>query len=189
MEETPLITAASYREPRVAAALIEAGANLEATGYAVKGGTALAHAIEFGAPEIVFMLIAAGTRVRSLADAAGAGDLQGMLESVAGEEEHAQALRAAALCEQLPAIDQLLDTGLNVNRLINGGTALHWAAWEAKLASVRHLIARGADSRLADPQHQGTPLRWAKHRAAECPYAHPGGHGEVIRFLEGLEHE
>ena len=187
--ETPLITAASYREPRVAAALIGAGADLEATGYAVKGGTALAHAIEFGAPEIVSMLIAAGARVRTLADAAGAGAIQGMLESVTGEQERAQALRAAALCERLPVIDQLLDTGIDVNRLIEEGTALHWAAWEAKLASVRHLIARGADFRLADPQHQGTPLGWAKHRVAECPHAHPGGHGEVIRLLEGLERQ
>lgn len=186
--ESPLITAASYREPKVAMALIQDGANLETTGYAVKGGTALAHAIEFGAPEIVDMLIDAGAQVRTLADAAGSGELRRMLDSVEGEEERGQALRAAALCERLPIIDQLLDTGLDVNRSIKGGTALHWAGWEAKATSARHLVGRGADFRIRDPKHRMTPLEWAKHRFAECPHAHPGGHQEVIGYLEAFAH-
>jgi ankyrin repeat protein len=187
--ETPLITAASYRELAVASALISAGANLEATGYAVQGGTALAHAIEFGAPEIVDLLTTAGARRRSIVDAAGAGDLRDMLESVTDDEERASALRAAVLCERLSVIDQLLDTGLDINRLVKGGSALHWAAWEAKAASARHLVARGADSRLRDPQYQSNALGWAEHRFAECPHAHPGGHVDVIRFLSQLDRE
>lgn len=184
--ETPLITAASYREPRVAEALIAAGANLEATGYAVPEGTALAHAIEFGAPEIVDMLIRAGAQVRSLTDAAGAGQLAQHLESVTDKEERAMALRAAALCERLPVIDQLLGDGLHVNRWVRGGTALHWAAWEAKADSARHLVERGADFHLRDPKHQLTPLEWARHRQGKCPHAHPDGHAAVIRYLSGL---
>ncbi len=184
--QTPLITAASYREQFVAAALIKAGANLEATGYAVKGGTALRHAVEFGAPEIVSMLAAGGARVGSLAEAAGVGVLARWPVAGASGEERSQALRAAVLCERIPVMDELLSTGLNVNDLISGGTPLHWAAWEAKTESARHLVARGSDHRLVDPEHKLTALGWAKHRFCQFPDAHPGGHAEVIAFLRKI---
>jgi hypothetical protein len=100
-EETPLITAASYDAPDVAKALVESGANLEATGYAVRGGTALAHAVEFGAPEIVDLLFAAGSPVRSLREAAGVGHLKPELVHGADAEEQLYALRAAALCGRI----------------------------------------------------------------------------------------
>lgn len=183
--ETPLITAVSYGEAAVTQALIEAGANLEATGYAVPSGTALAHAIEFGAPHLVDMLIAAGARVRTLREAAGAGDLGDQLALVVDQEERAQALRAAALCGRLAVIDELLAAGVPVAGFISGGTALHWAAWMAQAESVRHLLARGADASLQDPAHQGTPAGWARHRVAQCPYADPAGHAAVIALLDG----
>lgn len=185
--ETPLITAASYREPDVAAALIEAGANLEATGYAVKGGTALSHAVEFGAPEIADLLVMAGARVRTLVEAAGTDDFRGMLRRDTPEEERAQALRAAVVGERASAVVRLLATGLDVNRIVNGGTVLHWAAWEAKHDPALYLLARGADPRRLDPEHSLTPLGWAQRRAAEHPHAHPEGHAEVIRLLKGRE--
>ena len=182
--ETPLITAASYDAADVAKTLIDCGANLEATGYAVKGGTALAHAVEFGAPEIVDLLVAAGSPVRSLRESAGVGDLEPKLVRGADSEDLAYALRAAALCDRISVIDELLGTGIAVNQLINGGTALHWAAWEAKVTSAKHLISRGADLMIQDPEHGGTALDWARHRAKEFPHAHPSGHFGVIQFLE-----
>ncbi len=183
-EETPLITAASYDAPDVAKALVESGANLEATGYAVKGGTALAHAVEFGAPEIVDLLFAAGSPVRSLREAAGIGHLKPELVRGADAEEQLYALRAAALCGRINVINELLAIGMAVNQLINGGTALHWAAWEAKVMSARYLVSRGADSMIRDPEHGGTPLDWARHRAKEFPHAHSSSHFEVIQALE-----
>ncbi len=183
-KETPLITAASYNEPAVACALIEAGANLEATGYAVTNGTALAHAIEFGAIEIVDLLVAAGASIRSLHEAAGTGNLPTALLHSTDEIELAFALRSAALCNRLHVMDELLAAGIQVNQLVIGATALHWAAWQAKAAAARHLVSRGADPMIKEPEHQGTPLDWARHRSSECPHAHPGGHFEVIQFLE-----
>ncbi len=142
--ETLLITAASYNEGSVAQTLVDAGANLEAIGYAVPEGTPLAHAIEFGA------------RIRSFAEAAGAGRIDGMLESNTNSKERAAALRSAAVCNQLQA------AGVSLNQLINGGTALHWAAWEAKAAAARHLVSRDADVAAKDPEHGATPLDWAR---------------------------
>jgi ankyrin repeat protein len=75
--ETPLITAVSYSELGVVQALVEAGANLEARGFAAPGETALAHAAYFGNPEAAELLVAAGARVSSLAEAAATGDLRG----------------------------------------------------------------------------------------------------------------
>lgn len=183
-EETLLITAASYNEVTVARTLVDSGANLEAIGHAVENGTPLAHAIEFGAVEIVDLLVAAGARIRSFAEAAGTGKIDGMLESNADSNERAAALRAAAVCDRLEVIDELHAAGVPLNQLINGGTALHWAAWEAKATAARHLVSLGADVSAKDPEHHGTPLDWARHRSGECPNAHPGGHAYVIRFLE-----
>jgi ankyrin repeat protein len=183
-KETLLITAASYNEVSVARTLVDAGANLEAIGHAVANGTPLAHAIEFGAVEIVDLLVAAGVKIRSLAEAAGAGRIDAMLESNAGSSERAAALRAAAVCDRLQIIDKLQASGVSLNQLINGGTALHWAAWEAKVTAARHLVSLGANVAAKDPEHGGTPLDWARHWSSECPHAHPGGHADVIRFLD-----
>ena len=185
--ETPLITAASYDEAEVARVLIEAGAELEETGYAVPEGTALAHAVEFGAPEVVDLLIAAGSRICSLPEPAGTGDLRGMLHPDATESEKTLALRAAAVCNRLDVVDQLLAAGVSVDAMVKGGTFLHWAAWEAKASAARHLAARGAKVNLLDPEHNLTPLGLARHRASEAPHAHPSGHHDVISFLEECE--
>lgn len=183
-----MITAASYIEFEVARALINAGASLHAQGTAVpKNGTALAHAIEFGAVEIVDLLVQAGSPILSLRQAAGVGDLESRLADCQDENEKAFALRAAALCNRLAVIDEILAAGISVNRWINGGTALHWAAWEAKPAAARHLVSRGADPTLTDPNYKMTALGWARHRSRECPHAHPGGHTAVIEYLSGLE--
>ncbi|WP_133805654.1 ankyrin repeat domain-containing protein [Kribbella caucasensis] len=82
--ETPLITAASYGDVEVARALIEAGADLDATASAtaggVPGGTALRHAAVFGTTEVVDVLVAAGARIDHISQAAAAGDITGWLQ-------------------------------------------------------------------------------------------------------------
>jgi uncharacterized protein len=79
--ETPLMTAASYGDVEVARVLIEAGADLEATAApdagGVPGGTPLLHAAVFGMTDVLDLLVAAGARVRSIEEAAAAGDLTG----------------------------------------------------------------------------------------------------------------
>lgn len=185
--ESLLITAVSYHEPDVARALIEAGADLEKTGYEVPGGTALEHAVKFGAVEIVDQLVAAGVKVRTAFTAAGAGvardwaDLQ--------PEDRMQALLAASICGRLGVIDALLLTGVNLNQFVDGATVLHWAAWQANVQSVRHLLANGADPSLCDQKYQLTALGWARHRASQLQEADPGSHQEVIECLSASKVE
>ncbi len=164
--ETPLIAAASLGRADVARVLIEAGADLEKTGVAVTDGTALSHAVEFGFPEVVDVLLEAGAEVRTLKEAAGVGDVSGLLASDSPESERAEALRAAAVCERLAVIDELLATGLAIDAEVQGSTALHAAAWEGKPKAVRHLFDCGADLGRHDRRNNSTPLGWCRYRQA-----------------------
>lgn len=166
--ETPLITAVSYYETDLVRVLIEAGADLEAFGNEVQG-TALKHAVWFGQPRIVDLLVAAGAVVPRLVEAAGAGDVTGFLHADTPMVERARALGAAAACERLAVVDQLLATGVDVNVDLGpsehySGTPLHRAAWHGRTGSVRHLLARGADSTRRDLEHGQTPLEWWHRR-------------------------
>jgi len=152
--ETPLITAASYGDAAVARVLIEAGADLEARAAPDAGGvpegTALLHAAVFGMTAVVDVLVAAGARPASIEEAAAAGDLSGHLTPDVPLQALIRALAMAADHERLEVIDQLLAAG------------------------VEHLLARGADPSLRDPQHDGTALDWCRHgrRAVADPSAH-----------------
>src|SRR5262245_52316175 len=85
--EAPLITAASYGDAGVARALIDAGADIEATASpdsgGVPGGNALLHAAVFGMTDVVDVLVAAGARIDGIEVAAAAGDVAGRLEDAA----------------------------------------------------------------------------------------------------------
>lgn len=59
----------------------------------------------------------------------------------------------------------LLAAGADVNaRAAEGsqGTVLHSAAWAGDVAMVRLLLAHGAATHARDPEHDATPLGWAK---------------------------
>lgn len=170
--ETPLIAAASYYETDMVRALIEAGANLEATGTEAPGGTALTHAVWFGRPDIVDVLVRAGAVVHNLREAAGAGDIAGFLTPRATIADRETAMITAAGCARLSVVDELLATGVDVNAAPGwhfgaGVTALHRAAWLGHADSVRHLLLRGADPERRDDEHQGTPLDWCRRRNNE----------------------
>jgi uncharacterized protein len=192
--ESPLITAASHGEPGMVRVLLDAGADLEATGPAAPGsGTALAHAVHYGIVAAVDILVGAGAVVHDLVEAAGVGDIDAYDLAGVSHDLLLRALRAAAVCERLTVIDQLLDTGLDVNSEFRtltepgGGTALHCAAWEGKDASVAHLLARGADPNRTvegvDPIRNATPLAWCRHRSG---VGHGGNHHQVEAILEPL---
>jgi uncharacterized protein len=172
--ETPLVTAASYDEPAVAQALIEAGADLSGRGFAAPGGTALAHATYFGNPAVADALLAAGAPIQTLTEAAGAGRLDDLLLAGSGDDERAWALRTAAVCERVEAIGRLLDAGADIHVEVEGGTALHWAAWYGKPRSVRHLLDRGAAPQRRDATHGGTPLDWCRIRRDQLFRPSPG---------------
>ncbi|MFG1948456.1 ankyrin repeat domain-containing protein [Nonomuraea sp. NPDC048826] len=183
--ETPLITAASYGDAEVAAVLVRAGADLEATAApdagGVPGGTALVHAAVFGMTEVLDVLLAAGARVGGLAEAAAAGDLSGRSPADAPLIERVRALAMAADHERLGVIDELLDAGTPVDAEDHAyrRQALRLAAANGRAASVAHLLRRGADPRLRDPVEQRTALEWCRRgRPGESP-----GHDRVEALL------
>jgi len=193
--EPPLVTAASYGEIDMIRALIESGADLEATGFAVPGGTALSHAIAFGNTEVVDVLAAAGAVVHDIAEAAGVGNLATHSLAETPIESRARAARSAAVCERLETLDLLLAGGVPVDadpdtgREDGSSTLLHEAGYWGKPRSVQHLIARGADPNRRDREHDSTPLGWCRHRLDEISVFGEHlttGHRAVERILEPL---
>jgi len=147
--ETPLITAASYGDVEAARALIDAGADLDATAAAdaggVPGATALRHAAVFGMTAVVDLLVASGARIGSLAEAAAAGDITGWLEPDTPLDDRVRGLVMAADHERLDVIDQLLDAGTPIDAADPWGRrALSVATSNNRVASIRHLLGRGA---------------------------------------------
>ena len=74
---SPLICAASHGDVAVVLALLDAGADVELIDADAPSDTALRVAAAYGFPEIVDELIAAGAKVSSVIEAAGAGNLTG----------------------------------------------------------------------------------------------------------------
>jgi ankyrin repeat protein len=167
-KETPLITAASYGDAEVARVLIEAGADLDARAApdagGVPGGTALLHAAVFGMTEVLDVLVAAGARVQSLEEAAAAGDVGGWLDGDSPLQARIRALVMAADHERLGVIDALLQAGtpIDANDEQWGRQALRVAAQNGRVASVRHLLERGADPTARDPERDWTALDWCR---------------------------
>lgn len=193
--EPPLVTAASYDEVDMVRALIDAGADLEATGFAVPGGTALSHAVAFGNIEVVDLLAAADAKVHNIVEAAGVGNLDGYDLALLSVASRAPAAKAAAVCERLEALDQLVGSGVPVDADPDTGkpdgstTLLHKAAYWGKPRSVQRLLALGADPNRQDTKHQSTPLGWCRHRHAEITGfgSHlTAGHVRVERILEPI---
>lgn len=191
--EPPLVTAASYGEVDMVRALIDSAVDLEATGFAVPGGTALAHAVEFGNVEVVDLLANAGAPIHDLVEAAGVGNLSGYDLSQIPIATRARAGRAAAVCERLEILDTILASGVPVDAdpdtgQANGSrTLLHEAAYWGKPGSVMKLLGLGADPNRRDTKYQSTPLGWCRHRHQELAVFgdhHTYGHRQVERMLQ-----
>ena len=184
-KETPLITAASYGDAEVAKVLIDAGADIDAISApdsgGVPSGTALDHAAVFSMTEVVDVLVAAGARISSLEMAAAAGDITGWPLARFTLQSRIRALVFAADHQRLDVIDQLIEAGTPVNQADAewGRLPLHTAAGNGRAASVRRLLAHGADPNLRDPEHHRTPLE-------ECQPAGSPGHREVEAILRPL---
>ena len=183
--ETPLITAASYGDAEVARVLIDAGADIDAISSpdsgGVPSGTAVDHAAVFGMTEVLDVLVAAGPASSSLEMAAAAGDITGWPLARFTHQSRIRALVFAADHQRLDVIDQLIEAGTPVNEADAEWERLplHTAAGNGRAASVRRLLAHGADPNLRDPRHHRTPLE-------ECQPARSPGHREVEAILGPL---
>lgn len=188
-KETPLITAASYGDADVARVLIEAGADIEAISAPDSGGApssnALVHAAVFGMTEVLDILVAAGARITSLEQAAAAGDVTGWPLARYTLQSRLRALVFAADHQRLDVIDQLIEAGTPVNEADAewGRLPLHTAAGNGRPASVRRLLAHGADPNLREPGNGRIPLE-------ECQppnrYLDSPAHDEVDAILRPL---
>jgi hypothetical protein len=73
--ETPLHWAASSDDLEVAEALIDGGADLEARGGSINGGSPLANAVGYGCWHVARLLVGRGARIGTLWEAAALGEL------------------------------------------------------------------------------------------------------------------
>lgn len=186
--ETPLHGAASLGEAGVARVLIDHGAKMEAIASypGIPHGTPLDFAIHFGMVDVVDLLMGRGAEVVSTRMAAGAGQLERVRNEIdtlkQESEELVDVYRCAAVCDRVEVVEFLLANGLDVNTEIDGATALHWAAWEAKPRMVEFLLEQGADPNIQDGKYKSTPHGWANHRRNEI--GPRWGHDQVMRILE-----
>lgn len=93
--ETPLHWAASSDDVEVARALIDGGANLEAPGASIAGGSPLDDAVGYGCWQVARLLVARGARVEKLWHAAALGMLERAEELIAGAAPTPQQLTDA----------------------------------------------------------------------------------------------
>jgi ankyrin repeat protein len=175
-QETPLITAASYGDAEVAAVLIERGADVDRlakpTSGGVAGGSALLHAAVFGMTDVLDLVVGAGAQVRTLVEGAASGDIAAWPLEGEGELERLLALIMAAVHERLDVIDALLDAGTPIDAVDPEWQrqALRAAAEHGRPASVRRLLARGADPNLRDADgHTALDLTRPEHASQHGP--------------------
>ncbi len=93
--ETPLHWAASSDDVEVARALIDGGADIEAPGASIAGGSPLDDAVGYGCWQVARLLMACGARVEKLWHAAALGMLERAEELIAGAAPTPQQLTDA----------------------------------------------------------------------------------------------
>lgn len=76
---------------------------------------ALTHAVEFGNSDVVDLLANAGAVVHAITEAAGVGILDGYDLLAISLSSLARAARAAAVCERVDVLDQLIARGVPVD--------------------------------------------------------------------------
>jgi ankyrin repeat protein len=147
--EAPLHWAASSDDIEAAAALLDAGADIEAPGAVLGGGPPLADAVGFGQWQVARLLVDRGATTR-LKDAAALGlmdRLRGLLDAddPPGLDEITGALWSASHAGQREAAEHLLDRGADVNWIgWDGLTPLDVATQEGHQELVELLQARGS---------------------------------------------
>lgn len=147
---TPLMVALNSNYVELAEWLISNGANLNFEDSA-QGWTPLLVACEQGLTEISLRLIQQGSQVDAYIKD---GDAKGR-----------SAIHLASYYGEVALIQALLDRGVDVNLVPEGGglSALHWSVYNNHSTLMRFLLERGADPNLAagDIYEDRTSLHYA----------------------------
>jgi uncharacterized protein len=150
--ETPLHWAASSDDVPVLDALLDAGADIEAPGAVIGGGTPLADAVAFGQWKTARRLVERGART-ALWQAAALGLMDRIEEYFAGQtpptpDEVTHAFWSACHGGQRRAAEYLLDRGANLNWIPGWEqrTPLDTARRAGADELVEWLLSRGAKS-------------------------------------------
>jgi uncharacterized protein len=148
--ETPLHWAASSDDVEALDALLDGGANIEAKGASIAGGTPLDDAVGYGQWRVARRLVERGARVEKLWHAAALGIIPVIEEHFAGPEK--------------PAPKEI--------------SAAFWQACHGgQRAAALYLLARGADVNWVPEWAKETPLDMAESAGAKDLVAWLRGQG------------
>lgn len=173
--ETALHVATRRRRVEAVKFLLESGADIDAR--TASGRTAYAHALCRGFDEVARLLAERGADVSlsardELASALIHDRLAEARSMISGDRhlvpgmtvEEARILPDVAAWGKAAGLEILLDAGASIEaRGLDGGTALHQAAWFGQPEVVKTLIQRGAPLETLCVAHLKTPLGWAAH--------------------------
>lgn len=195
----PVVSAAGCNSAAVLEFLIDAGSAFDAADV----WTPLEEALYWASGATTALLVERGAAIRSLAAAAGLGDLDAIEGFFDGDRplpaagpirspfpdtvpaetaNDAQAIVdhafvMAANTGQRTGAERLLTAGARVNERPVGyhwrGTALHAAVWRGDEPMVRWLLSIGADPSLRDGLADADAIGWANHH----------GHPEIASLL------
>ena len=173
---TPLGLVATSIHPLLAgvqdalmALLLERGAVLDEPGAAGNAHSPVAGCLANNRPQAAEFLARRGARLE-LDTAAGVGDVDtvrrfiaddGALLAGATADQLARGLAWAAQFGRAEMLEVLLARGADASSSRDGATALHWAAYSAKLRCVEVLLQHDAPVNAKDADFAGTPLGWA----------------------------
>jgi ankyrin repeat protein len=176
MRFMPLHLAVVKRQPAVARALLDLGANIECLDEAFF--TPLDHAALIGASDMVSILIDAGAQLRLPAAAALGRDADVARlvlrdpNALKPEGRWGRLILRASEHGSGEMVETLLRNGASVNMRDNpktsidntaGYTPLHAAAWNGNLSVIPVLLRYGADVRAREEKYHGTPAGWADY--------------------------
>jgi ankyrin repeat protein len=198
--KTALHWAAEMDHAEVAAALVEAGADIEArTSW---GASPLDWAATMGSSRVADLLLSLGATGLNLITAASLGKLSEVRRIIESSEELSadrrrgaptasddhwppdsahirndrisDALYAAARNGHRDVVGYLLDQGVDINaKGVFGATGLHWAAMNGHSETAEFLVMRGANLMIRDSKFDARPEEWAQE----------GGHSSIAAML------